>query len=517
MRRIGLALGVLIPALFTSACDSFRNLFSAHADVAAEAGSQKLTSERLAQVLGSAKGVKPSHETGNFISNVWIDYALFAEAAANGKLPFDSAGIAQVVWPEMAELKGSHWHDTLMARRSIIGPGAADSVYKADQVRVLQHILFRVPPNAVPEVRNVARKKATGTLGRLKRGADFSTLASELSEDPGSRMERGFLPASPKGKFVTAFDSAGWTLAPGGLSGVVETPFGYHIIKRPDQSGARERLSSYLTESAGTRLDSLYMDSLALTRKIKVARGAAATMREAGENPDAARRSNKTLVSFQGGELTVGEFMRWLQALPPQYIAQLKQANDSMLTQFAKILTQNVLLLEQADSAKISITPEEWQGLQARYRSQIDTLRAEMGLDDSTLGDSSVAVAERRKVAALKLEEYFDRLVGGKTRLRPLPSALATLLRERSTYKVHDGGINRAIELAQAESVKADSARQGVGPMQPAPGGPPVPGLGPDTARAKAPAPKRAPAPPAPQAPAAEPAPTDSAPANPGN
>jgi len=508
MRRIGLAFGVLIPALFTSACDSFRNLFSAHADVAAEAGSQKLTSERLAQVLGSAKGVKPSHETGNFISNVWIDYALFAEAAANGKLPFDSAGIAQVVWPEMAELKGSHWHDTLMARRSNVGPGAADSVYKADQVRVLQHILFRVPPNAVPEVRNVARKKATGTLGRLKRGADFSTLASELSEDPGSRMERGFLPASPKGKFVTAFDSAGWTLAPGGLSGVVETPFGYHIIKRPDQSGARERLNSYLTESAGTRLDSLYMDSLALTRKIKVARGAAAAMREAGENPDAARRSNKTLVSFQGGELTVGEFMRWLQALPPQYIAQLKQANDSMLTQFAKILTQNVLLLEQADSAKISITPEEWQGLQARYRSQIDTLRAEMGLDDSTLGDSSVAVAERGKVAALKLEEYFDRLVGGKTRLRPLPSALATLLRERSTYKVHDGGINRAIELAQAESVKADSARQGTGPMQPAPGGPPVPGLGPDTNRAKAPAPKRAPAPRAP---------ADSAPANPGN
>ena len=508
MRRIGLALGVLIPALFTSACDSFRNLFSAHADVAAEAGSQKLTSERLAQVLGSAKGVKPSHETGNFIANVWIDYALFAEAAANGKLPFDSAGIAQVVWPEMAELKGSHWHDTLMARRSNVGPGAADSVYKADQVRVLQHILFRVPPNAVPEVRNVARKKATGTLGRLKRGADFSTLASELSEDPGSRMERGFLPASPKGKFVTAFDSAGWTLAPGGLSGVVETPFGYHIIKRPDQSGARERLNSYLTESAGTRLDSLYMDSLALTRKIKVARGAAAAMREAGENPDAARRSNKTLVSFQGGELTVGEFMRWLQALPPQYIAQLKQANDSMLTQFAKILTQNVLLLEQADSAKISITPEEWQGLQARYRSQIDTLRAEMGLDDSTLGDSSVAVAERGKVAALKLEEYFDRLVGGKTRLRPLPSALATLLRERSTYKVHDGGINRAIELAQAESVKADSARQGTGPMQPAPGEPPVPGLGPDTNRAKAPAPKRAPAPRAP---------ADSAPANPGN
>ncbi len=487
---------LLLLAASLTGCGSFRDLFSAHADVAAEAGGQQLTSERLAQVLSSAKGVKPSHEAGTFISNVWIDYALFAQAAAGGKLPFDSAGIAQVVWPEMAELQGSHWHDTLMARRSSFAPGAADSVYQTDQVRVLQHILFRVPPNAVPEVRNVSRKKADGTLARLRRGADFSTLAAQLSEDPGSRTERGFLPASPKGKFVTAFDSAGWALTPGAMSGVVETPFGYHIIKRPDQDGARERLTSYLAESAGTRLDSIYMDSLALTRKIKVARGAAAAMRAAGENPDAARRSSKTLVSFKGGELTVGEFMRWLQALPPQYIAQLKQANDTMLTQFAKILTQNVLLLEQADSAKIRITPEEWQGLQTRYRSQIDTLRAEIGLDDSTLGDSSVAATERNKVATLKLEEYFDRLVGGKARLRPLPSALATLLRDRSSYRVHDAGINRAIELAQVETKKADSARAATGPIQPAPGPAPIPGLGSDTARAReTPAPKGTPAP----------------------
>jgi hypothetical protein len=509
---------LLLLAGALTGCDSFRDLFSAHADVAAEAGSQHLTSERLAQVMSSAKGIKPSHETGTFVSNVWIDYSLFAQAAADGKLPFDSAGIAQVVWPEVAELRGSHWHDTLMARRSNFGPGAADSVYQADQVRVLQHILFRVPPNGAAEVRNAARKKAEGTLSRLKRGADFSTLAAQLSEDPGSRMERGFLPASPKGKFVTAFDSAGWALAPGAMSGVIETPFGYHIIKRPDQDAARARLTSYLTESAGTRLDSIYMDSLAQAKKIKVARGAPAAMRAAGEDLDAARRSTKTLVSFKGGELTVGEFMRWVQALPPQYTAQLKQANDTMLTQFAKILTQNVLLLQQADSAKISITPAEWQGLQSRYRSQIDTLRGEMGLEDSTLGDSSVAAAERNKVAALKLEEYFDQLVGGKARLRPLPSALATLLRDRSSYRIHDAGINRAIELAQAESRKADSAKASNGPIQPAPGPAPIPGVRPDTAHAKGtPAPKSTPAPKATPAPRAPAAPGDTATANPGN
>jgi peptidyl-prolyl cis-trans isomerase D len=476
---------LLLLAAAVTGCGSFRDLFSAHANVAAQAGSQQLTSERLAQILSSGKGIKPSQETANFVSNVWVDYALFAQAAANGKLPYDSTGIAQVVWPEVAELRGSHWHDTLTARRSNVSPSAADSVYKADQVRVLQHILFRVQPNAVPEVRNVARKKAQGTLNRLKGGADFSTLAAELSEDPGSRMERGYLPASPKGKFVTAFDSAGWALAPGAMSGIIETPFGYHIIKRPSQGDARQRLTTFLAQSAGSRLDSIYMDSLALIKKIKVTSGAPAAMRAAGQDPDAARRSKKTLVSFQGGELTVGEFMRWVQALPPQYMAQLKQADDTMLTQFARILTQNVLLLKQADSAKINVTPEEWKGLEARYRSQIDTLRLEMGLDASTLGDSSVAVAERDKVAAVKLGEYFDRLIGGKARLRPLPSALATLLRDRSSYRIHDAGVNSAIELALAENKKTDSARSGAGPIQPAPGPAPIPGVGSDTTHGK--------------------------------
>lgn len=481
MRRIGLTVGVSIGLLLTAGCDRFRDLFSAHADVAAEAGGQQLTSERLAEILSSGKGIKPTHETANFVSNIWTDYALFAQAVAENKLPADSAGIAQVVWPELAELRGSHWHDTLMARRSSFTPGAADSVYNAGEVRLLQHILFRVEPNAVPAARNAARRKATSALARIKGGADFGALAAQLSEDPGSKADRGFLPPSPKGKFVTAFDSAGWTLAPGAVSGIVETPFGFHIIKRPDQEGARDRITAHLAQSAGMRLDSIYMDSLAQTKQIKVAGGAAAAMRAAGDDPDAARRSKKTLVTFKGGELTVGEFMRWVQALPPQYVAQLKQADDSMLTQFAKILTQNVLLLRQADSAGISVTPEEWEGLQARYRGQLDTLRAEMGLDDSSLSDSSVAGADRRKVAALKLEEYFDRLIGGKSRLRPVPSALAGVLRDRSDYEIHDAGLNRAVELATAAARQADSARAATGPLQPAPGPAPIPGMSPGT------------------------------------
>jgi PPIC-type PPIASE domain len=300
MRRI-VFVPVLMLAAGLTACDSFRDLFSAHADVAAEAGGQKLAPDRLGQIMNSGKGMRPNREAANFVSNVWIDYTLFAQAVANGKLPVDSASIAKAVWPELAELRGSHWHDSLMARRSKIGPNDADSLYRANQVRVLQHILFRVAPNAVPATRNAARKKAEGVLTQVKGGADFGTLASKLSEDPGSKADKGFLPPSPKGRFVPAFDSAGWSLAPGAVSGVIETPFGYHIIKRPAEDAVRDRLTAYLLQNAGTRLDSVYMDSLATKANIKVAKGAAAAMRAASENPEEARGSGKALTTFKGG------------------------------------------------------------------------------------------------------------------------------------------------------------------------------------------------------------------------
>jgi hypothetical protein len=482
---------VLIPAFALAAsitaCGSFRDLLSAHADVAAEAGGQRLSPERLSQIMLSGKGIQPNRDAANLVANVWVDYTLFAQGVADGKLPLDSASIAKAVWPELAEMRGSHWHDTLAARRSKFGPHETDSLYRGNEVRVLQHILFRLTPNAVPEARDSARKKAEGALAQVKGGADFGTVASKLSEDPGSKADKGFLPPSPKGRFVPVFDSVGWALAPGGVSGVVETPFGYHIIKRPGKEAVRDRLTAYLLQNVGTRLDSIYMDSLAIKGDIKVAKDAAESMRTATQNPDEARSSKKKLTTFKGGELTVGEFLSWLQALPPQYAAQLKQADDSTLTQFARVLSQNVLLLRQADSAKIRITPAEWQSMAANYRSQLDTLRVEMGLDTAALWDSTVSKADRNKVISVKVHQYFERLVSGKSRLRPLPSALAAVLRERGDYKIYGSGLTRAVDLAQAERKKTDTTKaaapsaQGEGEgggegLKPAPGPPPIPG-----------------------------------------
>jgi len=494
MRRNVILVAVLATGLL--GCNSFRDLFSAHADVAAEASSQQLPAQRLAQILSSGgKGVKINRETADYVANVWVDYALFGQAVVHGKLPLDSASVAEAVWPEISELKGTHWHDTLMAHRGSVSDAAVDSVYRSADTRVLQHILFGARPNIDTTQRTAIKKKAEATLAQIRKGANFAQLASQLSEDPGSKADSGYLPPSPKGRFVPAFDSAGWALQPGQVSGLVETPFGYHIIKRPSEQEAHAHIVDFLVERAGGHLDSLYMDSLAAANKIEVVAGAPAAMRAAAEASDESRKSEKTLVKYKDGELTVKDFLRWVRALPPQYSQQLREANDSTLSRFARILTQNVLLLREADRNKITITPLEWASLQRRYENQIDTLRQEMGLQNGDITDSSVAIGEREKVAGLKVERYFDDLIAGKARLRPLPSALATLLRERMPYTVHEAGVSRAVELAVDLKAKADSAAP-KGAMQRAPGPPPVPGMQP-APRAQ-PAPGAAPATPAP-------------------
>ena len=76
------------------------------------------------------------------------------------------------------------------------------------------------------------------------------------------------------------------------------------------------------------------------------------------------------------------------------------------------------------------------------------------------------------------MEQYFDDLIAGKATLRPLPSALATLLRERLPHRVEQAGVTRAVEIAKEQKAKADSAEGGGGPVRRAPGGPPIPGPG---------------------------------------
>jgi len=110
------------------------------------------------------------------------------------------------------------------------------------------HILIGLPQSPTVEQRTQAKTKAQTVLKQVRGGGDFAALARAESTDQGSAPNGGDLGFFAKGQMTPAFEQAAFTTKPGAVSGVVETPFGFHIIKVHARRGPR---TAPLTEVGG--------------------------------------------------------------------------------------------------------------------------------------------------------------------------------------------------------------------------------------------------------------------------
>jgi parvulin-like peptidyl-prolyl isomerase len=92
------------------------------------------------------------------------------------------------------------------------------------------HILVHVPDDATADEREAARTRAAGLLDQLRRGADFAGLAQDNSDDAVSASNGGRLGELTRGQVDPALEAAAFALKPGGLSEVVATSRGFHVI-----------------------------------------------------------------------------------------------------------------------------------------------------------------------------------------------------------------------------------------------------------------------------------------------
>ncbi len=140
------------------------------------------------------------------------------------------------------------------------------------------HILIRTPEQADAPAKAKAKTQTDDLLAQLKKGADFAELAKKFSQDPGSAPNGGDLGFFSKGRMVPAFEEAAFGLKPGQTSGVVETPFGYHIIRVSEAKAGRDleyaevkaQIEEYLKAQMRDQKSQEFVDQLRAKSKVQI-------------------------------------------------------------------------------------------------------------------------------------------------------------------------------------------------------------------------------------------------------
>ena len=121
-----------------------------------------------------------------------------------------------------------------------------------EQVRA-SHILIAVPEGASEEKKAAALAEIQALKARIDNGENFATLAMEHSDCP-SKAKGGDLGIFGRGQMVAPFSEAAFALEPGQVSGVVQTRFGYHLIRLTEKRAAQTLAFNDVKEAITTRL-----------------------------------------------------------------------------------------------------------------------------------------------------------------------------------------------------------------------------------------------------------------------
>jgi hypothetical protein len=464
-------------ALLT-ACEGLKQALTAHVDVVARAASQELSVTRLADLMGNARiGIPATRENAMLVAQLWTGYQQLGAAAADDDSLNDKATLDVAAQPIFNGMLLQKFMDSVTTTFKADSGSEAAYAAGAGGLYAAKHILFAFPPAATAAQQDSVRKAAEA-VSPLVTAANFETMAKKYSKDPGA-ANGGSLGVFQKAEMVPEFSAATAALKPGEISKPIKTQFGYHIIERLPYAEARAQFAQRYSQTSTFAAESTYMAQVDQQAGISVKDNAASTVRTAVSDLDSHLTDKSTVATFNGGDLTVAEFLNWLGTFPPNANVerQIPQAPDSVLKPFIKSIAEREVLLKRARDAKITVPDSTRTAVYNEFASATTAMWQAIGIDPHMLADSAKTKAERERLAASRVENFLDRVMAGAAQPIPVPGPIKQILDSKYESSINSAAVDKAVQGATKVRATSDSARAAKAPKSSVPlplGKPPV-------------------------------------------
>lgn len=424
-------------------------------DAVARAGDATLTVDEAVSLMQTSPDIPQNEEVVRLVADLWIDYTLLAGFAQEDST-FGSFDVSPLVDAQLDQDLLLAYRDSMVQPDTTFTEEELRAAYEADDSGVqlrARHILLSFPDNATEEQRDSVEALAEELRQRIAGGEDFAALAREYSDDPGSGAQGGDLGTFGRGRMVPSFEEAAFDLEEGEISDPVESPYGLHIIQvqeriTQDFASNRDRFEQQHRARTVFRAESTFIAGLEEEAGLSLEEGAVETARalaaDPGELPGGTDRDDP-LVSYDGGALTVGEYMDFIRTRPAQERSQIEQATATQVEGAVMNLSRRDLLLNRAEAAGMELAEARGDTLRDRVRSNLSQAASQLQPSREVL-DS--AASESEAIQTTVMEVLTRTLQGGRAPLQL--GGLSYVLRDPADVEVYDEGVQQVLQRLQS-------------------------------------------------------------------
>ena len=268
--------------------------------------------------------------------------------------------------------------------------------------------------------RSAARARATEALERIESGEPFAEVAGEVSEEPGAERRGGLLEPGRAGTWVPEFWEAARGLEEGGVSGVVETEFGFHVLKLesrtelPFEEGRARVMRAMAAELGGVEGWEDWRE--ARLAELELDAGAIGALHLEGAGPprrvDPVEGDDPVLARWSEGSFRASHLVETLQGARSEEWTRIRDASAQERVSRIGALAERHLLDTHARDRGVEAPEEARSRLEREWEQRIVSWTAFLDLPEDLRRDE----AAERTLDALRSSDQNARIARSELR-----------------------------------------------------------------------------------------------------